>query len=121
MLGRGDGRDDPVDERFELRIGMDLKAVGGAFDDLVDVRIIGLRALDLARHPSGRDPEIGDIAGLLTLPQGDPQADRLVDRDPGGPERIRKPDRRIRNRFELGRFPAGCLGRPRRAYLRRPP
>jgi len=105
LLGRRDGRDDPVDYRFELRIGMDLQAVSGALDDFVDVRIIGLRALDFARHPSGRDAEIGNIAGFLTLPQGRPQADRLVDRDLRRPERVRETDRRVGDRLQPGRLP----------------
>src|SRR5688500_15545592 len=46
---------------------MDLQRVGGSFNDLVDIRVIEINALDLARHPPCRLGKVADPPGHFAL------------------------------------------------------
>jgi len=65
FLGGGDPGDDAVEVLFELRNGMDLKAVDGALDDLIHVGVVVMSALELSFLQAGGDREVVDAAGLF--------------------------------------------------------
>jgi len=66
-LGGGDDIDEVIAILLELGVLAVLQDVGGAFNDLVDVRIVEEVALVLAFLLTGRNLEIADAPRLVTL------------------------------------------------------
>ncbi len=66
-LGRADDADQAIQVRAQLRVGVDLQRVGGAFHDLVDVRVVERGAFVFALLETGRLFEIADPVGFLAL------------------------------------------------------
>src|SRR5262249_46035082 len=127
LLRGRDLRDEAIEIRLELGVGLDAQRVGGAFDDLVDVGIVegiarGRLVLDLlATEDGGRPLEVVDALRLLALLEGEWDRDRPVDLDPRQPEGVGEVHRGEGHRLHgivAGRL-SGGFRRPRSMSCRR--